>query len=54
MAAAWPLPSLGRAKLANQRITIPRLQGTSEFLKEFLNAGARGFFLEGKCVETHS
>ena len=53
MTAAWPLPALKEPSWPTN-VSIPRLQGTSEFLKEFLNAGASGFFLGGKCVETHS
>jgi len=53
MAAAWPLPSLEEPSWPTN-VSIPRLQGTSEFLNEFLNAGASGFFLGGKCVEIHS
>lgn len=47
-------PHPGRGKLANQLSQSARLQGASDFLNEFLNAGASGFFLDGKCVETHS
>lgn len=56
MTAAWPLPALKEPSWPTNVSQSPRLQGASDllFLKEFLSAGASGFFLDGKCVETQS